>query len=192
MSMARKYQRIARDDERHARFLKQDARHFRSQERMWIQSYPGDKELEWKQWDYFPNVCAYVLEEARMAEALAGETRMLADEAGDLLRKAHEAMSGSPGAMRRLRSARQRFLKASEESLLWQRQAETKKEHKAILTRRTNPVFPTAGSARKARQWYPEIKYQSLSCCGVHRTDALDLGWTEYPPHVRPRETKKS
>jgi len=72
-----------------------------------------------------------------------------------------------------------------------QRQVETKKEHKAILTRRTNPVFPTAGSACKAQQWYPEINYQSPSCCGVHRTDALDLGWTEYPPHVRPRETKK-
>jgi len=182
MSMAREYKRIARDDERHARFLKQDARHFRSQERMWIQSYPGDKELEWKQWDYFPNVCAYVLEEARMAEALAGETRMLADEAGDLLRKAHEAMSGSPGAMRRLRSARQRFLKASEESLLWQRQAETKKEHKAILTRRTYPVLPTAGSACASRYGYPP--HGGSYCCGIHRAVALKLGWTEYPRHV--------
>ena len=145
------------------------------------------------QWDYFPNGCPYVLEEARMAEALAGESRKLADEAGDLFRKAREAVSGSPGAMQRLRRGKQRFLKAEKaEMIFWKRQVETEKEHKAILTRRTNPVFPTAGSARKTRQWYPEIKYQSLSCCGVHRTDALDLGWTEYPPHVRPRETKKS
>ena len=80
--------RNARDDERHARFLKQEARHFRSQERRWIHSYPGEKQLEWKQWDYVPNGCPYVLEEARMAEALAGESRKCADEARDFLHKA--------------------------------------------------------------------------------------------------------
>jgi hypothetical protein len=171
MSRARETKRNARDDERHARFLKQEARHFRSQERRHIHSYPGEKRLEWKQWDYFPNGCPYVLEEARMAEALAGESRKLADEAGDLLRKAREAVSGSPGAMQRRRRGEQRFFKAVEaESNFWQRQAETKKEHKAILTRRTYPVLPTAGSACASRGNY---------CCGVHRADALKLGWTE-------------
>ena len=109
MSMARATKREARLDERHARFLKQEARHLRSQERRWIHSYIGEKELEWKQWDYFPNGCPYVLEEARMAEALAGESRKLADEAGDFLRKAREAVSGTPGAMQRLRRGGKRF-----------------------------------------------------------------------------------
>ncbi len=53
--------------------------------------------------DYFPNGRPYVLKEARRAEALAGESRKLADESGDLLRKAREVVSGSPGGMQRLR-----------------------------------------------------------------------------------------
>ena len=55
---------------------------------------------EWKQWDYLPNGCPYVREEARIAEVLAGESRKLADdEAGDFLRKAREPVSGSRGAL---------------------------------------------------------------------------------------------
>ena len=181
MSKARATKREARLDERDARFLKQDARHFRSQERRWIHSYIGEKELEWKQWDYFPNGCPYVLEEARMAEAVAGESRKLADEAGDLLRKAREAVSGSPAYLRR---GEQRFFKAEDAfQLFCKRQVETVKAHKAILTRRTYPVFPTAGSACTAKQFYPQFNYQSRTCCDVHRADALKLGWTEYPPH---------
>ena len=53
MSKARETKRGARDDELYARFRKQEARHFRSQERKWIQRYPERE--EWKQWDYFPN-----------------------------------------------------------------------------------------------------------------------------------------
>ena len=139
MSRARATKRGARLDERYARFLKQEARHFRSQERRWIHSYPGEKELEWKQRDYFPNGRPYVREEARMAEALAGESRKLADEAGDLLRKAREAVSGSPGAMQRLRRGEERFFTAEDAFHLFRmRQVETEKEHKAILTRRTD------------------------------------------------------
>ena len=186
MSRARATKREARLWERHARFLKQDARHFRSQERRWIHSYIGEKELEWKQWDYFPNGCPYVLEEARIAEAVAGESRKLADEAGDLLRKAREAVSGSPAYLRR---GEQRFFKAEDAfQLFLMRHVETGKEHKAILTRRTYQVFPTAGSACTAKQFYPQFNYQSRTCCGVHRADALKLGWTEYPPHVALRD----
>mmetsp|Transcript_144128 Transcript_144128/g.349923 ORF Transcript_144128/g.349923 Transcript_144128/m.349923 type:complete len:152 (+) Transcript_144128:57-512(+) len=108
-----------------------------------------------------------------MAEALAGESRKLADEAGDLLRKAREAVSGSPGAMRRLWRGEQRFFKAEDAFHLFRmRQVETEKEHKAILTRRTYPVFPTAGKS--------------------HRADALKLGWTKYPPHAEYEELRRA
>ena len=188
MSRARATKREARLWERHARFLKQDARHFRSQERRWIHSYIGEKELEWKQWDYFPNGCPYVLEEARIAEAVAGESRKLADEAGDLLRKAREAVSGSPAYLRR---GEQRFFKAEAAfQLFCKRQDETVKAHKAILTRRTYPVFPTAGSACAARDLTKHFgpTGDGPGCCRVHRADALKLGWTEYPPHATKRD----
>ena len=53
MSMARETKRGARIDERHARFPKQEARHFRSQERKWIHRYPCVERVEWKQWTTF-------------------------------------------------------------------------------------------------------------------------------------------
>ena len=32
------------------------------------------------------------------------------------------------------------------------------------------------------------LKLSLRTCCGVHRADALKLGWTEYPPHVTERD----
>ena len=64
-------------------------------------------------------------EEARMAEALAGESRKRADEARDFLRKAREMVNGAREAPHRLRRDEKRFHKAEDAyQLLWERQVE--------------------------------------------------------------------
>ena len=90
---------------------------------------------------------------------MAGESRKLADEAGDFLRKAREAVSGSRGALQRLRRCQERFIKAEDAFHLFRMlQVETEIKHKTILTRRTYPVLPTAqGSACAVARGFAEL-----------------------------------
>ena len=84
--------------------------------------------------DYFD----HAREEARMAEAHAGESRKRADEARDFLRKARETVSGARGALQRLRREQKRFLKAEDAyDLLWKRRVEKMAEHRDTLKRVT-------------------------------------------------------
>lgn len=128
MSIARDLKRRARCDEDPARFLKQEERCNVALSGN-IRSVHGGAS-RWEPFDYFD----HAREETRMAEALAGESRKIADEARDFLRKAREAVSGA--LLHRLRRGEERLLKAEAAYYdLWDRQVEKMREHKDILKR---------------------------------------------------------
>ena len=116
MSIARDLKRRARCDEDPARFLKQEERCNVALSGNIRSVHGGASRSE--QFDNFD----HAHEEARMAEALAGESRKRADEARDFLRKAREMVNGAREAPHRLRRDEKRFHKAEDAyQLLWQR-----------------------------------------------------------------------
>ena len=128
--MARSAMDTVRHDERRARILKQEVRYNVARRGM-IRSVNGGASRS-EPFDYFD----HALEEARMTEELAGDSRKSADEARDFLRKAREAVSGARGALQRLRRDKNRFHKAEAAShLFWERHVEKMKEHRDTLKR---------------------------------------------------------
>ena len=90
-------------------------------------------------------------EEARMAEALAGESRKRADEARDFLRKAREMVNGAREAPHRLRRDEKRFHEAEDAyQLHWERQVEKMKDCRDTL-KRVKPRLEAYGAERSHR-----------------------------------------